>query len=188
MIQIPFGASEFFLGFICNCLSYFITVRITFTCIPLSLQMFQSFQKPLYLSRPLLVFDYRVLSLCVGYRSGGLLSLLWNNFCPLKVIYYLVDVHVAATLDGLSGAGKNERAECPVILGLLEHWHSRNWLQTSNYRPQTTDLKLGSATYVYLLFSFLVFTKCQVMWPFIAKGLLTGLISHTTVYNYNWTM
>ena len=137
MIQIPFGASEFLLGFICNCLSYFITVRITFTCIPLSLQMFQSFQKPLYLSRPLLVFDYRVLSLCVGYCSGGLLSLLWNNFCPLKVIYYLVDVHVAATLDGLSGAGKNERAECPVILGLLEHWHSRNWLQTSNYRPQT---------------------------------------------------
>ena len=29
----PVGASECFLGFICNCLSYFITVRITFTCI-----------------------------------------------------------------------------------------------------------------------------------------------------------
>ena len=28
----PVGASESFLGFICNCLSYFITVRITFTC------------------------------------------------------------------------------------------------------------------------------------------------------------
>ena len=26
------GAIEFFLGFICNCLSYFITARITFTC------------------------------------------------------------------------------------------------------------------------------------------------------------
>ena len=26
----PVGASELFLGFICNCLSYFITARITF--------------------------------------------------------------------------------------------------------------------------------------------------------------
>ena len=29
----PVEASEFFLGFICNCLSYFITARITFSCI-----------------------------------------------------------------------------------------------------------------------------------------------------------
>ena len=29
----PIGASECFLGFICNCFSYFITVRITFTCL-----------------------------------------------------------------------------------------------------------------------------------------------------------
>ena len=29
----PFGASEFFLGFICNCLSYFMTARDTFTFI-----------------------------------------------------------------------------------------------------------------------------------------------------------
>ena len=29
----PVGASEFFLGFICNCLSYFITVKISFTSI-----------------------------------------------------------------------------------------------------------------------------------------------------------
>ena len=29
----PVGASDFFLGFICNCLSYSITARITFTCI-----------------------------------------------------------------------------------------------------------------------------------------------------------
>ena len=29
----PVEASDFFLGFICNCLSYFITARITFTCI-----------------------------------------------------------------------------------------------------------------------------------------------------------
>ena len=29
----PVGASDFFLGFICNCLSYFTTARITFTCI-----------------------------------------------------------------------------------------------------------------------------------------------------------
>ena len=28
----PSGASEFFLGFLCNCLSDFITARITFTC------------------------------------------------------------------------------------------------------------------------------------------------------------
>ena len=28
----PIGASEFFLGFICSCLSYFKTARITFTC------------------------------------------------------------------------------------------------------------------------------------------------------------
>ena len=28
----PIGASEFFLGFICNCLSYYITAWITFTC------------------------------------------------------------------------------------------------------------------------------------------------------------
>ena len=28
----PVGASEFFLGFICNCLSDFITVKISFTC------------------------------------------------------------------------------------------------------------------------------------------------------------
>ena len=27
----PVRASEFFLGFICNCFSYYITVRITFT-------------------------------------------------------------------------------------------------------------------------------------------------------------
>ena len=29
----PVEASEFFLGFVCNCFSYFITARITFTCI-----------------------------------------------------------------------------------------------------------------------------------------------------------
>ena len=29
----PVGASEFFLGFICNCLSYFTTVKISFTSI-----------------------------------------------------------------------------------------------------------------------------------------------------------
>ena len=29
----PVGASEFFLDFICNCLSYFITARFTFTCV-----------------------------------------------------------------------------------------------------------------------------------------------------------
>ena len=29
----PVGASELFLGFICNCLSCFITARMTFTCI-----------------------------------------------------------------------------------------------------------------------------------------------------------
>ena len=28
----PVGASEFFLGSICNCLTYFITARITFNC------------------------------------------------------------------------------------------------------------------------------------------------------------
>ena len=28
----PIGASELFVGFICNCLSYFMTARITFTC------------------------------------------------------------------------------------------------------------------------------------------------------------
>ena len=28
----PVGTSDFFLGFIGNCLSYFITARITFTC------------------------------------------------------------------------------------------------------------------------------------------------------------
>ena len=28
----PVGTSECFLGFICNCLGYFITARITFTC------------------------------------------------------------------------------------------------------------------------------------------------------------
>ena len=28
----PVRASEFFLGFICNCLSYFILTKITFTC------------------------------------------------------------------------------------------------------------------------------------------------------------
>ena len=28
----PVGASEFFLGFICNCSSYFITAKISFTC------------------------------------------------------------------------------------------------------------------------------------------------------------
>ena len=27
----PVGASEFFLGFLCNCLSYFTTAKITFT-------------------------------------------------------------------------------------------------------------------------------------------------------------
>ena len=27
----PVGASEFFLGFICNCLSYFTTAKISFT-------------------------------------------------------------------------------------------------------------------------------------------------------------
>ena len=31
--EYPIGASEFFLGFICNCLSYFITARITFIII-----------------------------------------------------------------------------------------------------------------------------------------------------------
>ena len=30
--------AEPFLGFICNCLSYFITVRITFTCINLNVE------------------------------------------------------------------------------------------------------------------------------------------------------
>ena len=29
----PIGASEFFLGFICNCLSYFTTAKISFTFI-----------------------------------------------------------------------------------------------------------------------------------------------------------
>ena len=29
----PVGASEFFLSFICNCLSYFTTAKISFTCI-----------------------------------------------------------------------------------------------------------------------------------------------------------
>ena len=29
----PVGASDFLLAFICNCLSYFITARITYTCI-----------------------------------------------------------------------------------------------------------------------------------------------------------
>ena len=29
----PVGASEYFLGFLCNCLSYFATVKITFTSI-----------------------------------------------------------------------------------------------------------------------------------------------------------
>ena len=36
MGSIPIGASEVFLGFICNSLSYFISVRITFTFILLS--------------------------------------------------------------------------------------------------------------------------------------------------------
>ena len=29
----PVEASDFFLGFLCNCLSYFTTAKITFTCI-----------------------------------------------------------------------------------------------------------------------------------------------------------
>ena len=29
----PLGASDFFLGFICNCLSYFTTMKISFTSI-----------------------------------------------------------------------------------------------------------------------------------------------------------
>ena len=33
----PVGASEFFLGFICNCLSYFTTAKISFSVINWSL-------------------------------------------------------------------------------------------------------------------------------------------------------
>ena len=49
----PVGASEFFLGFICNSLSYFMTARITCTCTQMNFQVSSSIFCFIFDSRPL---------------------------------------------------------------------------------------------------------------------------------------
>ena len=70
----PIGASDFFLGFLCTCLSYFTTAKITFTCIPvcwcegLSLELFNynaarqhNFQFNSFILSIVLIHFYRML-------------------------------------------------------------------------------------------------------------------------------
>ena len=104
----PVGASEFFLGFVCNCLSYFTTAKISFTSISSNFWilwrspfLFFSFFLffPLTLLRQPAILSGQRLMLCWEER-GEMLRNSSTLFMKLHTIFYVSGVIILAC-DGI---------------------------------------------------------------------------------------